>query len=196
MAKQTPSLVELLEGKPVYSDAFDFKGQRVKFKLLDEREIDWCRIAAQKKSYTNLLKEFDDDKEVALDLLKNYSINYDSHTDWHDCLVLSTALKTETNGPISGIRDPYALAEAVADVFTPSERAHLIEKYLDFVDENDPGSLSEDQVKELIEEVKKKQSMDSLTQYGSRVLRSLLLTLAAENAKLILELEALQVAKS
>jgi hypothetical protein len=185
MPTETPSLLELMDGRPVYSDAFEFKGQRIKFKLLDEREISWCRVAAQKMSYKLLLKEFDDDKEMALDLLKNHSINYDEHTDWYDCFVLSSSIKSEDGGPISGIRDPYALAEALADAFTPIERAHLVELYLDHVDENDPNTLTDEQVGELIEEVKKKPDMDFLTQFGSRALRILLLTLVAENMELM-----------
>lgn len=197
-----PSLIELMDGRPVYSDTFELKGQKVKFKLLDEREVDWCRVAAQKKTYLLIKGEFDDDKDIALDLMKNHVVNHDSHTDWHDCFVLSIALKTEEGAPISGIRDPYALVEKVADLLSPHERSQLIERYLDFVDENDPGALTDEQINDIIEELKKKPSIDSLKPLGSRALRSLLvilvqdnLALGAESMALEAELEALREAK-
>jgi hypothetical protein len=184
------SILELMQPGPIYSDVFEYRGQKVKFRLLDTREMDWCRPAAQSKVLKNLLAQ-NIDKDVALVLLKEHGPNADSHVDWQESFALAACLCKEDGSPVTKAIDPQHQAEEIADTFTPIEKRDLTDRYLEFADEHDPSLLTDDEEAELIDDVKKNQDPISLKLYGSNALRNCVLTMGKELVRLAIENEEL-----
>jgi hypothetical protein len=164
---------------------FEYKGKKLKFKLLNQFELSFARTGAQRATLRQMVDMFDkEDPEVARDLMKFHAPSQDVWEDWVDCYVLAATLVNEQGQPIyPEAENDHVVAEEIARSFTPLERADLQARFLDFNDEHDPQQYTDDEMLAILEDIKKNshaKDPDLLRSYGSGVLRRLVLSIVAD----------------
>jgi uncharacterized protein (DUF2236 family) len=100
----------------------------------------------------------------------------DTEREWFHCYVLAAAM-TDENGHPLGAGEHSDVAFRVNDQMAPIEREAYIDRYLEFADEYDPTTLTDDEVEEIIAAEGKLADGSTWKQFGSSALRSLLTTL-------------------
>lgn len=177
---QVTSIQDLLSSDPVYSKEFEYRKQRLRFKLLDSRDIEHCKVWAQRIVFDSLMTAFDGvDNRIAIvtDLVKTHVPNLDAQQNYEDMLILASSLvNAETKIPIVKSNTPLEVAHEISDMITPMDRRALLDEYMSFLGENDPHRITEEAIEEIISN-SKKNALDSLMLAGSSVLRISLLTL-------------------
>jgi hypothetical protein len=170
-----------LRAKTRLSDPFDLGGRRVRFRLLDQREHQWCRTSALHEATANLMERFPEPERVQA--LLNHPLVYDTLTEAQDVYQLSAALCDESGSPLY-TGTPDDAAKAFADTFSPIERSHLASEYFSFAMDADPSIPTDKEIEELADEVRKNPFAPSLSHCGSNTLRLLCRTLASPKAEL------------
>lgn len=166
------SLLDLIPSGPIYSLPFVFQGQAVKWRLLDGLETQGCRIAAQRLTMGILVQEMGLEPKEAFALLQA-GTSADTEREWLEYHIIGAAMTAEGGGPIS-MDAPDDIARRLAGEITPIARGRLIEDYIQFAEEHDPTTLSEDDYEEIIAAAGKTESASTWKLYGSNALRSLL----------------------
>lgn len=187
MTDETKSVLDLVPGGPVRSDTFDFKGQTAHFRLLDNLETIACRTAAVKWASATLSDELGISRKDAV-LLLDAGITSDSMIDLYELYILAATLTAEDGGPMSQ-GSPDEVMRHLADKTTPMDRQALMNQYLQFADEHDPESLSDEVLEEMMANLGKLQDPSSVKRLGSNVLRVLTHTMAGELARLRTKIE-------
>lgn len=175
------SLLDVVPSGPVRSKApFNFKGEPARWRVLDSLEIQACRHAAQKRAMDILVDDLGLDAKDAYPLVQAGS-SADTQREWFEYYVIGAAMTDAEGAPVA-MGTPDEVAFRLADETTPIERARLIDDYLQFVDENDPSNLSEEEIGEIIAALGKGED-SILLQQGSNALRSLLVTMGPRLAR-------------
>lgn len=168
---------------PVYTEPFELDGRKGKYKLrlLDFRETDFARASALRHNFEQLTA-VGFEAEQALTLMTAHAANFDSFRDWTDTYILVTALCTADGSPAISGETPKAQALELSDEFTTTEQDEFIRRYLELLDDNDPGTMTEEDIDEEIERLGKTPDFSTLKQYGSSVLRYFVRTMATRLA--------------
>lgn len=169
------TILDLIPSGPTRSEPFDFRGQKVRWRLLDGLEMASCRQAADKRIMRELVDEHGLEPKDAFPLLQASS-NGDTWREWFEHYVLAAALTDEDGGPIS-LGSPDEVALRLMDLLTPIERGRWIDDYLSFADEHDPSNLTEAEIEEIVEAAGKTEGASIWQRYGSSALRNCLATM-------------------
>ena len=161
------------------SDPFTLGGRQVRFRLLDQREHQWCRVSAMHAATAQLLERFPVEQAHAL---LNHPMVSDTLIEAQEVYILSSALCNEAGAPLYQ-NQPDDAAKAFADAFSPVERSHLAGEYFTWAVDADPTVPTDSELDALAEEVKKNPLSISLRRCGSNTLRSLCLILARQLAE-------------
>jgi hypothetical protein len=170
--KPTKSLLDLVPSGPTYSPKpFDFFGQQVKWKLLDGQQVDACRTAGSKVAFNTLVEQFGLSPKDAYSLLLAGS-SFDTQKEWYEYYTLAAAMVDMDGQPIS-MAPPDDVAYQLSKRVPPIMRARLIDDYVQFADEHDPSTITDEDIEEIIAQVGKGAGESIWQQYGSNSLRSL-----------------------
>lgn len=156
------------------SEPFDLGGRKVRFRLLDQREHQWCRVGALHAATAQLLERFPADQAHAL---LNHPMVSDTLTEAQDVYILSSALCDEAGAPLYQCQ-PDDAAKAFADAFSPVERSHLAAEYFGWALDADPTIPTDADLEKMADEVIASPFAISLRRAGCSTLRSLSLILA------------------
>jgi len=192
MSDQPKSLLDLVPSGPTKSEPFDLKGKQVFFRLLDSMETIACRTAAVRQASARIAEELDVSRVEAVSLLDSGLLS-DNQTELYELYILAASLSDCSDGGPVAMGDQDEVMRYLADTLTPMDRLYYRDKYLQFADDNDPATITDDQLEELVTTgLGKLQDTSYLRQSGSNVLRSCVRTMAYELATLRLEIVALR----
>jgi hypothetical protein len=175
----TPDILDLLPSEPVYSEPFDWQGQKLTFRLMSSLDEMEARTLGQKWAKVQLMEKQDLSALEALSLMET-GYGADLREDCEHIARLYACLCDEQGGPVARGSDVHDSYRRIAEKFAPLERQDLIQRYLDFIDEHDPSTLTDEQIEEMIAAAGKSQDASTLRQYGSSSLRISLLTTARQ----------------
>jgi hypothetical protein len=187
-------ILDLLPSEPIYSPAFDWKGQKLKFRLMSSLDETDARMGGQKWAKVQLQDKLDLSAVEALQLMET-GYGADMREDCEHIARLYACLCDEQGGPVARGSDVHDSYRRLAVKFNPLERQELIAQYLDFLDEYDPSQLDDEQIEEMIAEAGKSQDVSPLRQYGSSALRISLLITAHQLADALARLAVLEEEK-
>lgn len=171
-----PHILDLLPSGVIYSEPFEWRGHKVKFRLLDGGETVQCRQAATKLIVDELVEKIGLERKDAFELAQAGSSRDNEH-DWFHCYVLAASMCDAKSGAPLGAGDHADVAYRLHDEMPAIEREAYIENYLEFADEHDPSTYTDDEIEEIIATAGKSPDGSTWKRYGSSALRNFLHTL-------------------
>lgn len=189
-----PHILDLLPSGVIYSKPFEWRGHQVKFRLLDGGETVQCRLAATKLVVDDLVEKVGLERKDAFELAQAGS-SRDNERAWFHAYVLAATMCSASNGAPLGAGDHADVAYRLHDEMPPIEREAYIMDYLEFADEHDPSSYTDDEIEEIIATAGKSPDGSTWKRYGSSALRSFLTTLVPRLIRAEMALERFQEAE-